>query len=296
MRTPFRLFAVALAFISCAMECHAAKTPDVAQAAVGTCNQNSVTIQTASSTGNGPSRPNSVAGPVVKSPGLPCVVVQMNHQMNALEHAQLQLLIAEHPSQVSTGSASLRLRLGEQVASIWLDVRNDSPYDVHSVSIEVARKKAEKRLNFAQEQTYLTEKLPDAVVTSRNLILSSGEGVKLLAANPSFIARMRAELPESWCFYDVSERASDWDVEGFNEATTAELEKNTPDGELRSVHAPNQSIPLVFTLRYADIFNLPHETPIQLYLRAASLTGGTVFYPSRRVYGPVQCIAILAHP
>lgn len=267
---------------------NASEMPNVGQAAVGTCNQNSVTFQTTNPVGSG--RP-GVANPAIKAVGLPCVFVQINHALNALEHAQLQLLIAEHPPRVSAGPTSFRVRLGERAASIWIDVRNDSSYDIHDVLIEQARDAKKTRYRIAKEQTYLTTKLPDAVVTTKNLILSGGESATLLAASPSYIAQALAGVPEDWCLYDISERASDRDVANYEEAANAELERSVATGEFRSGRSESQSIGTVFTVRYADIFDLPHEVPMEIYLRVASPNSRSVFYPSRHTYGPLECLA-----
>lgn len=265
---------------------NSSETPNVAQAAVGTCNQNSVTVQTTSPVGNSAS---GVTNPTFKAAGLPCVFVQINHELNALEHAQLQLLIAEHPTQVSTGPVSLGVRLGERTTSIWIDVRNESSYDIHNVWIEQARDAHESRYRPANEQTYLTAKLPDAVVTARNLVLKGGESARLLAANPSYIAKAMAGVPNDWCLYDLGDRASDFNSAGYEEATMADFEKRVANHEFQNEHSENQSLGTVFIVRYMDIFDIPHEVTMAVYLRVASLNTKSVFYPSRHAYGPLEC-------
>jgi hypothetical protein len=291
MRAALQFICVALAAMMLfPAASNASETPSVGQAAVGTCNQNSVTYQTVNPVASG--RPGG-ANPTLKAAGLPCVVVQISHELNALEHAQLQLLIAEHPTRVSAGPASVGVRLGERAASIWIDVRNDSSYDIHNVWIEQARDAHKTRYRVAKDQTYRTAKLPDAVVTTRNLILSGGESATLLAANPLYIAKALTGVPEDWCLYDISSRASDLDLASYEEASNAELERSVATGEFRSGHSESQSIGTVFTVRYADIFDVPHEVSMQIYLRVAPTNSGSVFYPSRHAFGPLECIATL---
>ena len=265
---------------------NASEAPNVAQAAVGTCNQNSVTVQTTNPVGN---RTSEVAIPTFKAAGLPCVFVQINHELNALEHAQLQLLIAEHPTQVSTGPVTLGVRLGERTTSIWIDVSNESSYDIHNVWIEQARDTHKSRYRPAKEQTYLTTKLPDAVVTATNLILKGGESARLLAANPSYIVKALAGVPDDWCLYDIGDRASDFDSEGYEQAKMAALEKGAANGKFLYEQSETKSIGTVFTVRYMDIFDVPHEDTMGIYLRVASPSAKSVFYPSRHAYGPLEC-------
>ncbi len=291
IRTALQLIGAALAAVMLfPAASNASETPNVGQAAVGTCNQNSVTFQTVNPEGSGRL---GVANPTLKAAGLPCVVVQISHELNALEHAQLQLLIAEHPTRVSAGPASVGVRPGERAASIWIDVRNDSSYDIHNVWIEQARDANKARYRAARDQTYLTAKLPDAVVTTKNLVLSGGESATLLAANPLYIAKTLSGIPEDWCLYDTSDRASDLDVANYVDARNADFEKRIATGEFQSEHSESQSIGTVFTVRYADIFDVPHEVSMQIYLRVAPTNSRSVFYPSRHAFGPLECTATL---
>lgn len=260
--------------------------PNVAQAAVGTCNQNTVTLQTGLPAGKGGTERDNSTFTTAKQP---CVVVQISHELNALEHAQLQLLIAEHPTQVSTGPMSFRVRLGESTASIWIEVSNKSSYDIHNVWIEQARGAYGDRYRPAKEQTYLTASLPDAVVTAKSLVMKGGETAMLLAASPSQIAKALSGVPRDWCLYDLGDRASDFESVGFQEAWAMEAERGVANPEPQSMQSGARSIGAVFTVRYMDIFDLPHEITRSVYLRVASPDTKTVFYPSRKAYGPLEC-------
>jgi hypothetical protein len=126
-------------------------------------------------------------------------------------------------------------------------------------------------------------------VTTRNLVLRGGESATLLAASPAYIAKALAGVPDDWCLYDLGDRALDSSSAGYHEANVANFERMAANHELQNGQSGSESIGTIFTVRYKDIFDIPHEVPMQIYLRVAPADAQSVFYPSRHAYGPLEC-------
>jgi hypothetical protein len=255
----------------------------VMQTTIGNCNQSSITTyQVPTVVDDQPAR---VANPKFSTIGPSCVIMKIDRKINALENAQLQLLIAEHPTRLTTGPVSLGLKLGEKTTSIWVDVSNQSTYDVHGLHINLATAQSDVSKN-GKAQTYLSSSLPGAIVATKNLVLKGGESVKLLAATPSDITK---SIPDNWCLYDLGNFSTDLATDGYEKAKANELEKISRITGYIDDHASIHIVPMLFTVRYVDIFDVIHEIPVLTYLRTASPDSTSVFYPSLSTYGSLEC-------
>ncbi len=262
---------------------HAASA-GVNQAARGDCNQNNVVIYQQPGAQSGP--PSRTFGTV--NTGVACLHYHLPTKSTALERAQLQLLIAEHPTELTVGAASFAIRLGESQTSLWLEVKNGSRYDAREVQVELATEKP-RAAGSVRIQSYRTKSLPDTVLSAKSPILQSGASSVFLAASPSELKSLLAEIPADWCLYDIGWRALDWDSDGYDLAHDALMAHFAKSDRAVENLGLRRTVGVIFNVRYRDIFDVGHEFPVQAFLRVASADSKYVFYPSRRMYSTLTC-------
>lgn len=252
----------------------------------GGCSTNTVIMQPITSTGAPGKQPNSnnlatdrSSVPSGSEAAQPCYNFSFSHTLNALDRAQLRVVEWEHRLQVSASRLFLDYRLGEQTASLWVDLSNDSPYDAYEVRSDkfggVKRTKG--------HQVFRKPSDPEVIfIESKGAPLPGKSHVILQMADAKALRLWESNVTDDYCLYDVSTRARDESIEGYASIPIG------VDGD-SFLQYRYRSVPVVYLVSMKDMFGETLSIQIPAFLRFAPRATERIFYPSRMNYGNFQC-------
>ncbi len=204
-------------------------------------------------------------------------------KLNKLEEAQYQLLLAKNQASISAKNFSLIKQINEPFYSLWLELKNKSEIEVSNLRVNLLS--PNNIFSNHSLQTYITDELPDSIINSPNLALGNNAQLRLKIATSNQLKLLSPSPLNTWCLYDISERANDTNIQGYMDAQI-NLMKST-----ESNSSEVNAVPIAFEVSYQDIFNRKIAFPVVQYLRFAKINSSSyVFYPSKLKYEKLECI------